>query len=234
MLKKTILSMACATLWSIQGFASTLTLSDVIDAAPDLAQFSSQTMPLQYGEPLQVKLGGQTHPIRFFFYHNKENPHMSFGEVLNSRLKETFVENPEVKNSFYIAATDDEKAQGISYVLSLDTGGIISAEKKNLPTAAKVLKKSETLRTYKSSELTYPANPKSIVTIRGERYQIRYFKFFKQGAGQFGTYVRETKLEGMQSVIKNYGYGDLVTFIADESWKEPGLQLILSLGKLEK
>lgn len=234
MLKKFLTTIFIA-LTSIQAYATDVPLHEVLKAAPRVSEFVSSASPLQFGEPLVLELAGEKCSSRWFFYNNKEDPQMTFGDLLTSekKLQEKFNTDARMPGAMFIQASDAEKARGISYVLSLSNPNLAE-----LPTIHDVLKASQGLRHYAPSPLVYPASPQSIVEVKGVRYQIRYCKFFdpkaEKGKDTLGAYVKANGLQEMFPVARNNGYGEYFEYNIDQDHQQTGgPKLVISMARVE-
>jgi hypothetical protein len=214
--------------------ATDLTLGRAVDASSDISNLVSSNKPLQYGVPIEFKLFGSHYTMRMMYYNNTKAPQMLFREALETmgQLDTKFEVSKNTANTIYIKSDDAAHERGISYIFSLNADKGLP---KDMPTTRAVLSKLGIINEYRPSPLTYPGDPRSMVTIAGKEYQIRYFIFQQNGQdgkATFGKMVQQENLRDLEATPRDDGYGELLTFMASDELKKKGIRFVLSLGRV--
>lgn len=236
MLKQIFTAALVSSVLSLQALASGVSLGKLLDASEHVRNFVSSSQPLEFAASPQIPLEGGSTSIRWFFYKNSENPGQTFGDMLKAenKLGESFQSDKRIPGALFIKESDQEKARGIFYTLSINQP--VMGEMPRIPTIGEVVKKSD-ISHWKPSEMVWPAAASSIVTVDGVRYQVRYCKFNNSngGAGKdtIGAFVQEKKLQDLKPIERNNGYGVFYEYNLDPNHGPINYpQLVISFGKV--
>lgn len=215
---------------------ASLTLGQVIESAPIIAKQTPSSTPLHFADPIKFKTTQGEYSVRFFMFRDDSKSDETFGEAVKKTgaTGTTFKEANERKGAYFVSTSTpnvaERKKTEVHYTLSIQPEGKTNV----MPTLGEVLKHSAELAAYKSSPLTWPGHPDSVITIGDRKYQIRYFYYHQKGNESFADLVKNQKLTTLSAKDQDNGYGYLKVFTADDTLKAKGIEYVISLGEIKE
>lgn len=235
--------MAIATLFLLISPAqASMNLGQVLQASPAISEFKNSKSPLQFQEPIKFNIKGKDYTLRFFTFKNTADPQATFADTIANakKLHQRFKTATEAPQALFISSSDsmfkepsELEKRGIHYILSIEPS---NGMPEQMPTTEEVVKATPAISNFKSSPLAYPADEKSIITLDGKKYQIRYFLFETSQPTQtsFAKFVESENLAETKAQLMDHGYGALYVFRPSDDMKKRGVKFMLSLGEVKE